>query len=688
MVFLCRLTVSRAIGIACFFLVLSFFLYNSFSFAAAPYDKVIAEGRAAATEAITDTGASSVSLAFVDGDKVVWAETFGFADKESATPPTADTMYAIGSTSKILAALAVMKLVDGRKISLDAPLTRYMKSFAMASPKYRQVTVRHLLNHGSGFPGADYRNAETASPFEGYPAQVKETLQISRLKHDPGFMNVYCNDCFTLVEELIQAVTGKKYAQFLQDEVFDPLAMGHTRCPLEYFPPDTFAQRYSGATRLPQLFVNTCAAGGLYSTPTDMARVAVMLIDKGRIGGTPFLSKSSVSAMGVDQTRGSFNPVKSYTWSYGLGLDSVQQPGLKAVGIVGWHKGGDTTLYGSAILMVPGARLAAIVIGASGSFGSDRATLIAERILLRALAEKKLIRAMPTPLEPKSLPLKTPSPALLAAIQGYYAENTLLLKVEPGSDKSLNIFWLDAGTNTWKDFAKGLKLRIDGRFASDDNPGTAYSFKTAENRTYLITRTPAGYKHYQDDGVTAQKVAALLDLPDAWSDRCVSGRKWLLTNEHPQGPMWTAPRIELMSVDNLLFSHTGGMQILNPFLGTSMAGMMLLIPQMNGRDINDFVLVTRGSEEWVRSGSYLYRPRETMKALNIAGDTIKIGPEGLSEWRSLALAAEAAISVVTSGRWRLFDSNFRQVSVTDGAKVIALSKGTHYLVFHSDAVIP
>ena len=103
--------------------------------------------------------------------------------------------------------------------------------------------------------------------------------------------------------------------------------------------------------------------------------------------------------MGVDQTLSSFNPVKSKSFSYGLGWDTVIQPGLAAVGVTGWQKGGDVTLYGSTLIVAPTEGLAVVVMGASNGFGSGNATVIAERILLRALVEKGRIAAMPTPFE-------------------------------------------------------------------------------------------------------------------------------------------------------------------------------------------------------------------------------------------------------------------------------------------------
>ncbi len=669
---------------------LSIFLVSAFaspSFAA-PYQDTIAEGRAAAAAVMDSTGASSISLALVDGEQVVWAETFGLADRESKTAPTTDTMYCIGSTSKLLAAVAVIKLVDQKKVSLNAPLTRYIPSFSMAVPGYRYglITVKDLLNHSAGFPGGDYRNSETASPVPGYSAQVMETLKDQRLKHPPGFMNVYCNDCFTLVEQLVLAVTGKTYDRFLEDDIFAPLGMTHSRYPTDYFTDGTFANRYSGDTRLPQLFLNAFGSAGLYATPTDMAKVAMMLMREGKMGGTQFLSKGSVRQMTTDQTTSDFNPVKSYGWSYGLGLDAVHQPGLKAVHKPGWAKAGDTTLYASEIILVPSEGLAAVVMGASGAFGSDSAKIIAERILLRALVEKGRIPAMPTPLSLSPLPVKKPSARLLAAMSGYYARSGALYRVEPGTDDSLTIRVWNTGGQDWQEWKSALKLRNDGRFASDADPATAFSCKTAKGRQYLVMRSLQGYSHYQDDSLYAQKVAGEGALPAPWSARI--GRTWLMTNDNPEGPLWKIPAMRLRTVDNMLFADCVlGFQVVDPHVSDTRAGMVLLIPQEAGRDLNDVVIDSRSGEEWIRYGSYLFRPLETVTALSDGDNTVTIDADGLAQWRSLNVETSKRLNIVTNGRWRIYDSDLTQVDTGDGAKAVTFAAGRYYLIFHSDALV-
>ncbi len=649
------------------------------------YNATVAEGRAAANDALKNTGASSISLAFIDGKGLVWAETFGYADKASKTLPTVDIMYPICSMSKMVATIAAMKLVDQKLVSLNAPLADYIPAFSMLSPEYTQITIKMLLNHSSGFPGVDYRNAATYSPLPfSYSAQVLETLKTQRLKHSPGYLSVYCNEGFTLVDQLVPAVTGKSYVQFVQDEILTPLGMNHSRFPLDYFPDGSFAKRHDGNTPLPQLFVNDFASGGLYSTPTDMAKIAMMLIGGGKLGDVRILSEASVAAMGVDQTVATFNPVKSNEWSYGLGWDTVRQPGLDAVWVIGWLKTGDYQGLGTVIAVAPAEKLAVIVMGASGTFSSGSATIVAERILLKALAEKGRIAAMPARLTPTPRAEKTPTDEFLNSVSGYYARNDIFMRVQR-QGSFLNIAYHDTSTNGWEDMMPGLKLRDDDRFSSDADPSQSVSFKTADGRQYLVIRSLGGYSHYQDDLIYGQQVAAGGALPVAWSSRV--GKKWVVTNDHPESFKWDLPLMQLYAVDNLLFAMTGGLQMVNPFFSDARASMMLMIPQKFGKELDDVVIETRAGKEWIRFGSYLYRPEETIPALS--NGMVSIGAEGLAEWRSLdATGITKTVTItpsVAGGRWKIYDSTFKQIERGEGTKAVMLSGGKYYFLFHNTA---
>lgn len=418
------------------------------------YPQTIAAARLQIWQFLKDHQAPSATVALVDGERIVWSETI---DRMGTTTP--ETLYGIGSVSKIFAAAAVMKLVDQGKIDLDAPLVRYLPDFRMASPEYARISVRMLLNHSAGLGGVDFRNMFSYAPLTGYAEQVQEALATQRLKHEPGYLSVYCNDCVTLVEPLIAAVTGKPYTQFVQEELFAPLGMTHSRFALAPFPPGSFAPGYLGANPDDQEFGQAYASGGIYTTPNDMARFAMMLMNGGWYGDIRLLSAAAVAEMGRDQTRRlPFNPVPTY--ARGLGWDNVTHSGLAAVGVRAWHKKGGTMVYESDFVVAPEEGLAVMISVAQRTLLTGQ---LAEQILLHALAENGRIPAVPAPLPETPLPEQPPTAAELAAMVGVYANKNGPIRVEAAPDRTLKV-WVYDGGEWWKS-ASGLKHRSDGTFS-------------------------------------------------------------------------------------------------------------------------------------------------------------------------------------------------------------------------------
>jgi CubicO group peptidase (beta-lactamase class C family) len=159
---------------------------------------------------------SAISVALFAGDRIVYREAFGYANRDTQRPATVETRFNIGSVSKVAAALAVMILRDRGLLSLDQPVAELLPSFSMISPEYTQVTVRHLISHSSGFPITNGNNAFSFAPVPGYAQDALEGLRRSRLNHAPGELAVYCNEGFTMVEPLVLELTGLSDPDFIR----------------------------------------------------------------------------------------------------------------------------------------------------------------------------------------------------------------------------------------------------------------------------------------------------------------------------------------------------------------------------------------------------------------------------------------------------------------------------------------
>lgn len=651
------------------------------------YSAAIQEGEIAAQEVLRQGATTALGIALVTPDRVVWARTFGLADLDARRAATDATMFGIGSVSKMFAAVATMQLAEKGLVDLDAPLVRYLPSFRMADPRFADITVRMLLSHSAGLPGGTYRNDQATSPLPEYAGQVLAALAEERLKAAPGYMSVYCNDCFTLVEPLVQAVTGKSYAEYVQAEILAPLGMSHSAFTTAPFPADAYARYYAGGVVQPQEFIGPQASGGLYTTPTDMAAFLRVFLNRGTVGKAQILRPSSVEAMGVDRTAGTFNPDPSPALAFGLGWDTVAAPGLHAVGVKGWSKNGGIAHYVAEMVVAPEAGLGVVVMGTSGA-GLDTGA-IAERVLLRALAETGAIPSFPAPLPPAPTPVAPVPDGTMAAMSGEYANGSAVFRLRPEGDGSLTLLALGAGG--FVPTVPGLLHRNDGWFTADAMPLLSYRVVEGGGTQYLDIRAAAGARHYLGSMLLAQRVRTPgPPLSSAWSGRV--GSTWLLVNERPDsleflGDM--SPRFGLATSPDLpgyviACPPDGSPHLLDPSGSDVRAAMMVVIPGNFGRDLNDLDVVVRDGEEWVRWGAWMYRPQATVPAL-VAGATnpVALGAEGYAEWRAVqAGAAQRSVRVAGAGAWRMYDPSFKLAGsgAVTGQMTVPAGAGTWHLV--------
>lgn len=648
------------------------------------YQATIADARSTILKVLEETGTPSVSVALVDRERLIWAEAFGVIDKGLKTPPSTETLFCIGSCSKMIATIATLILAERGLLELDQPLIRYLPEFSMADAGHRQITVRMLINHSAGFPGTDYRNSSTAAPFPEYYQQVLKTLASANLKHPPGAMSCYSNDGFTLIQALVEALTQRSYVDFVKQEIFVPLGMTHSRYATEAFASGTFAPGFDGETSLGQEFMNAYASGGLYTTPTDMGRLGLMLLGDGELDGKRILQPSSVQAMARDQTVGqSIRPV-IMTDAFGLGWDAVRQGGLAAVGITAWHKGGATANYTAEFAVLPDEGLVCMIMGASLNY---RSLALTERILLNALVERGRIAALPAPWT-KTPPPDSASTGTLGELEGVYAAYDRILRIKVRDDRTLELSRY--GQSDWVVSPELLKLRSDGTFSSDEVPAMSYQPVKSAGQEYWVLRVPYGYGHYRLECAYVQKITPRPALSAVWLDRV--GRRWIAVNEQADSVM--SPILTLKVAPDCpgyLLASAGPLEktdcILDASASDQLASMCLKIPYIFGRDLDDVVVEIHDGEEWLRMGGALFRAETTVLPLRRGVNSIAFGAEGYAEWRSID--ASGAVQTLTfSGinAWKLYDSNFTlRASGNASHTEVPADAGQLYLLLYAHA---
>ena len=150
----------------------------------------------------------------------------GVVNKDTGVETTPDSLFQIGSITKVWTATVVMQLVDEGLLDLDAPVTDVLPELRLAdSDVAKQVTMRHLLTHTSGIDGDVFTDTGRGDDcVEKYVAQLADVAQ----NHPMGATWSYCNSGFALAGRVIERLTGGSWDKAVRDRLFGPLGLDHT----------------------------------------------------------------------------------------------------------------------------------------------------------------------------------------------------------------------------------------------------------------------------------------------------------------------------------------------------------------------------------------------------------------------------------------------------------------------------
>ena len=218
-----------------------------------------------------------VSLAVMRDGKIIKATGYGLANLELNTPVTPESVFHTESVGKTFTAVGVLILVEEGKVGLDDKITKYFSE----SPTWKDVTVRQLLTHTSGIPDyvGEFGGKALVDLQKNYSEdEVVRIIASQPLDFQPGEKRAYSNSGYVILGALIRRVTGKNWADFVQERIFGPLGMNSTRVISEA---DIIPNRTSGYhlvngqwknTDWVAPSLNTLADGTLYTNVIDMAK--------------------------------------------------------------------------------------------------------------------------------------------------------------------------------------------------------------------------------------------------------------------------------------------------------------------------------------------------------------------------------------------------------------------------------
>ena len=638
--------------------------------ATSTYDEVAKQAQATADILTAVYGATSIQYALIDGSEIVISGQSGVYEKGSDTKLTKEHMYGIGSISKMFVTAAVMQLVDEGMVKLNTPVVKYLPKFKMADNRYKDITVRMLLNHSSGIMGSSLSNAQLFDDNDTLCMDnLLDTLKKQRLKADPGAFSVYCNDGFSLAQLLVEEVSGVGFSEYMEKHISKPLKLKGTKTPLDEFDRNRLARTYlldpNKAT--PVESVNAIGAGGIYSTAEDICRFAAGFFydDKNTI-----LTEASVKAMARSEyKRGQWYPESNSLLSYGLGWDSVETYPFNEYGIQALVKGGDTTLYHGSLVVLPeqGMAMAVLLSGGSSLYGQ----VFAQNVLLKALLAKGTIKEI---IADKTFtaPVKTEMPKSEKNNAGYYVLLGGAVKIEISDAGFLDLY---GGGTPQKFIYTG-----DGRFYSQD--GSSFiEFIDENDVTYLYVEGYGALPYLgqiASSGYQGQKVEAnplSKKVQSAWEAR--EGKLYLQLNEKYNSVFYPlSAGISRIQTSQGPEGYCANAKIID----ANNAKMLYQIPGLYGRDMMDLSFKMKSKVEYLEAAGTLFISEDSIKTMSAKNFKVTIGKEGYAQWYKISSKSEGKklkLTLPKNSSVTVYDENLRctYYSVTDEKSTLTLPKG-------------
>ncbi len=177
--------------------------------------------------------------------RLIHSKGIGLSQITSKIPASPQSVFRIASMSKSFTAMAILKLRDQGKLHLDEPASKYvpeLKNQKYLSKDSPEITIRHLLTHGAGFPEDNpWGDRQLGISDEAFSTMLKKGIQFS---NNPGKTYEYSNMGFALLGSIIKNITGKSYQSYIQEEIWKPLGMSNTYWEYEKVPKGSLALGY------------------------------------------------------------------------------------------------------------------------------------------------------------------------------------------------------------------------------------------------------------------------------------------------------------------------------------------------------------------------------------------------------------------------------------------------------------
>ncbi len=556
-----------------------------------------------------------------------------------------DSALPIGSVSKTFAAAAALKLAEEGGLELDKPVTYYIPEFCMADERYKNITVRMLLDHSSAIFGSTLKNAMLYGEYDPWNHDnILSLLKEQRLKYEPGTKANYCNDGYSLLELLLERVTGKEYSALLNECVAAPLNLSSV----------VTAKEYKGDNKD---IVSALASGGTFCTAKELSLFGTALFNG-------LLNDESEKEMTVSR-------FEDDGWfDFGLGFDDVSVYPFDKYGIRALAKDGDTLTTSSSLVILPDYNIAAAVIREGSSSVICRTEAI--RLIINYLKEKNIADVsfydMPMPEKGDKSDISE-----YKKCEGLYVSSSGQYTFSISRDYGI---------------LKDLYRSAETKYEYIGNGNFAYRGEILSFESGVLRRRGTAYLNSEDrylyDYAFAEKKEDGGERSEVWSSR--DKKSFFICDEDPRSQILLAgiPKTNVYfapGVNELL----GYMRI----TGDDTAAADISLPGTFGRDLTDLHFFREDGKEFVTAQGWTFVDSDTLPYIYDGSKSYAtVGEKGYIKWYKIGAAAGKKMTAESKeGIYTVYDKTGAECysSLKDGGECTLPEGG--YIAFGGKASV-
>ena len=337
------------------------------------------------------TKAAGFSVAVVDGDRVIYSKGLGFSDYENKIPVDANTLFAIGSSTKAFTSAILGQLIGEDKLSLDDSPIKYIPELKFNNDDLNNhVIIKDLMRHSTGLPRHDIS-------WYIFPSADKDSL-IKRIAYQEPFTGLrqewhYNNFMFLAQGVIAERITGKSWEDNIKSRFFEPLGMSRSQTLLSEVEKNdnaAFGYELKKEDKISKMdyydISGMSPAGSIYSSANDMSHWLKMWINNGKYNGKEILSEVYINeAMSSQMVVTAAIPDKEnpdvYFANYGYGWMISSYKGHYLV-----EHGGNIDGFSASVAFFPSDKLGIVVL--ANQDGSSVPNLVRNTIADRLLGSK------------------------------------------------------------------------------------------------------------------------------------------------------------------------------------------------------------------------------------------------------------------------------------------------------------